>query len=349
MARAFGARKDINFVLIGPRSQQHSPDEQSFDNISYKRHFQNRTLSYLQLLSKSLSSGRSNPDMVFTRDIAVAVCYSLRGTLLVYELHKRPGFLANKLLKFLSVVPSFRLLCISTALKSDVETWYPRLRRHQILSYHDGVFTQDYEAAKSLDSKELKTRLEMSTNAPCLVYTGSLYKGDDIELLEVIAKRRPEINIYCIGGNPEHIRKYSKFFSQYPKVEFRGHVDRKTVIAYQVAADVLFYPLTRTNPLWKYTSPLKVFEYMAAGTPILASNIGSVSEILNSENAMLFDPEDEDSVVRGLDRLLSDRLLAAQMAEQAYSQVLSKFSWEKRVDYILQQLFESSQASKSPV
>jgi glycosyltransferase involved in cell wall biosynthesis len=86
----------------------------------------------------------------------------------------------------------------------------------------------------------------------------------------------------------------------------------------------------------KWTSPLKLFEYMAAKKPILASNIDVLREVLvHEKNSILCDPDDHDAWRTGLRRLLNDRKLAERLTNTAFADLSEKYTWSKRADTLL--------------
>jgi glycosyltransferase involved in cell wall biosynthesis len=82
-------------------------------------------------------------------------------------------------------------------------------------------------------------------------------------------------------------------------------------------------------------SPLKLFEYMASGKPIVASDLPVLREILvEDRNALLYPPSDPAALAECLARLLADKSLATRLADQARQDV-EDFTWERRAARIL--------------
>ena len=82
-----------------------------------------------------------------------------------------------------------------------------------------------------------------------------------------------------------------------------------------------------------YTSPMKLFEYMAVGRPIVASHIPSIAEILNEENSVLVKPDDPEALARGIRFVLENNEFAEKISSQAYIDV-QKYTWEARAKLI---------------
>ena len=101
------------------------------------------------------------------------------------------------------------------------------------------------------------------------------------------------------------------------------------------ACDVLTIPFPWNVHMAYYTSPMKLFEYMASGVPIVASDLPSLCEVLHhEENAVLVAPGDALSLANGISRLLNDQKLAARIAERAAVDAV-QYTWKRRVQLIL--------------
>jgi glycosyltransferase involved in cell wall biosynthesis len=84
-----------------------------------------------------------------------------------------------------------------------------------------------------------------------------------------------------------------------------------------------------------FTSPLKLFDYMAAGVPIVASDLPALREVLrHEENALLARPGDPDAFAAAVRRLLADPVLAARLGRQARADV-DGYSWDARAHALL--------------
>jgi glycosyltransferase involved in cell wall biosynthesis len=116
------------------------------------------------------------------------------------------------------------------------------------------------------------------------MYTGHLYRGKGVETL-VEAAKRLNINVYCVGGYDKDINRVKQKVGHPDNVTFTGFVDPAEIPVYQTAADILIAPYTEDSRPW--VSPLKLFEYMGAGRPIVASNREVLQEILtDGKNAV---------------------------------------------------------------
>ena len=104
-------------------------------------------------------------------------------------------------------------------------------------------------------------------------------------------------------------------------------------------AAVVAVPFLRAGMTERHTSPLKLFEAMAAGRPIVASDLPSSREVLrDGDNALLVPPGDALALSAALRRVLSDRDLARRLARSAWDEA-PRYSWDARAR-ALHALFE---------
>jgi glycosyltransferase involved in cell wall biosynthesis len=101
------------------------------------------------------------------------------------------------------------------------------------------------------------------------------------------------------------------------------------------AFDVCTLPSPWTPFFAYYTSPLKLFEYMVSGTPIVASDLPAFTEIITHEqSALLFPPSDSQALAAALRRLRDDPALGGQLAARA-RQDANQYTWRARAETLL--------------
>jgi len=279
---------------------------------------------------------RDREVLIFTRDIAVALVAVLAGGRSVYEAHKEPrSAFAVKALRVLARSGSFKMVAISDALAQ----WYGRrygIGRDRVLVAHSGVWPEEYRKLRKGPKEALKRSLGIPEWMLLVVHTGSLYKGGAELFGHVATRGGASVRFVHVGGTREECSRWSAYYAQrgVDNIVFIPHRSLEEVRACQCGADLLFYVSTRNSPIWWCTSPLKLFEYMASGTPILAACIGSVSEVLDESSAYCFDPERPETIISAFDRFLTDGGASAR-ASRALSMAEQSYSWAQRARSVI--------------
>ena len=168
------------------------------------------------------------------------------------------------------------------------------------------------------------------------MHTGSLYKGG-ANLFEYVADcDRNRIEFVQVGGTQNELEHWSCYYQKrgYDNIRFVAHQPPDRIKLYQHCADLLFYVTHKNSRDYWCTSPLKIFEYMAAGTPILAACIGSICEVLNDSNAFCYDPEKKETISAMIQLFLDDPAAKKTKSERALHEVKHYYSWQVRVQKI---------------
>lgn len=186
-----------------------------------------------------------------------------------------------------------------------------------------------------ISKSDARDRLSLPYDKKIAVYTGHLYTWKGVDILAEASKNLPENTITVfVGGTDIDVLKFKKKYSEIKNILIVGNRPHKEIPLWQKAADVLVLPNTEKEDISKYyTSPMKLFEYMASKRPIIASRIPSITEILNDKNAILISPDNS--------KILSDTIIKVcndfereGIINRAYDDV-REHSWQKRARRIL--------------
>ncbi len=171
-----------------------------------------------------------------------------------------------------------------------------------------------------------------------IVYAGQLYPWKGAGILVEAMPFVPGGELHLVGGSEERILALKEKAARLgvgERVFFHGQVPPAEVRNHLAGAALGALPLTRDLISACFTSPLKLFEYMAARVPVIASDLPSAREILTDRvNALLVPPDDPEAWGRGIRELLENRPLAGKLAEKAYEDV-KEYTWEKRAERII--------------
>ncbi len=179
---------------------------------------------------------------------------------------------------------------------------------------------------------------EAASGVPILLYLGSLHpwKGVDTLISAMQYVTRPS-RLVIVGGSQERIgelRAQAQSQGIDERVNFIGAVEPGRRFEWIHRADICLLPLTPTSIGSRYTSPLKLFEYMAAGKPIVVSDLPSMRAVLDPDrHALLVKNGDASAFAAAIDSLLEDKTLQRRLGEAALARA-GEFSWRKRAERI---------------
>lgn len=177
---------------------------------------------------------------------------------------------------------------------------------------------------------------------PRVVYAGTFesYQGLDvlINAFTHVHRKRPDAQLLLVGGTPEQVealRRQADTAGLNGACHFTGRVSKAAARALLSTADVMVSPRSEgTN------TPLKIYEQLASGRPLVATNIWSHTQVLSDDVCILVDPEPE-SMARGLMTAISDsprtgRIVAA--AQRLYETAYARDAYEQKIHRFLDRL-----------
>lgn len=197
----------------------------------------------------------------------------------------------------------------------------------------------DAEAFSHLPTKEEARRaLGIEPSVTLLVYTGQLMAWKGMDALVPVFGRLPDgVHLALVGGFKEDLERLTPLLpaGHEKRVTFVGQVPHERVLTWLAAADAGVLPTSAKFAIGKrFTSPLKLFEYMAAGLPVIASDVPSSREIVNGRNGLFFEPDSGPSFLEAVGGFL--RLSPGEkrrLSETARADA-QPFSWKKRGESI---------------
>ncbi len=171
-------------------------------------------------------------------------------------------------------------------------------------------------------------------SGPCIIFVGSFYLWHDVAtLLDAFVQtlvRYPRASLLLVGDGEQRavMEQYAIRLGVHDNVSFTGRLPQTQVAHLIASADVAVAPYPRSNYAF-WGSPMKLFEYMATGTPVVASAVGQLVEIIqDGTNGLLVQPGDSSALAVALIELLDNSSLRLKLGQQARQDCLDKYSWE---------------------
>jgi glycosyltransferase involved in cell wall biosynthesis len=158
-----------------------------------------------------------------------------------------------------------------------------------------------------------------------------------IEAFGRLARRVPRARLLLVGDGPERARIEAALAARglSDRVRLTGAVAPEAVPSLLLEMDAAVAPYPDLRPF--YFSPLKLFEYMAAEVPVVASRVGQVAEVLEHERTGLLVPAgDATALAVALERLARDRELGGRLGRAGREEVELRHTWDAVAQRILE-------------
>jgi glycosyltransferase involved in cell wall biosynthesis len=287
-------------------------------------------------MAAQLWKERRRAELVYSRDLLGAWMASQARLPVVFEAHSIPSAPAlRRLWRSLMASPRLRrLVVISEALRRDLEAEGMLPRRGSVVVAHDAA-----------DAPEVAPARAGEGGAARIGYVGSLYPGRGIELILALAAKMPALRFEIIGGSEADLARWRP---QLPgNARLHGFVAPGALAARYAELDVLLMPYARSGvggPLAKvdtsrWCSPMKMFEYMASGAPIVSSDLAVLQEVLRHDRNALIAPVDDPAAwQRAIERLVAEPATRARLAAQALRDLRAHYTWDARAAAVLRGL-----------
>lgn len=281
------------------------------------------------------------PDIVYGRSVVAIAFATFLGLPAMLELHQ-PVADGNRLVEWLFL----RAIRRKNFLK--VVTITHRLARYLRETYPDyGInVTVAADAADPVPDKIEQVVLNEDGTRLQVGYTGHLFQGKGVELILETARLCPWADFHVVGGYRHDVERIRKLMNpQLPNVTLHGFVQQRDLATYRASFDVLVAPYENNvylgsgaqNDIGNWMSPLKLFEYMAAGKAIISSDLPVLREVLrDGHNAILCAPSSPTEWATALRSLRDDSELLRRLGENAYRDFVSNYTWKSRVFRVLE-------------
>ena len=265
----------------------------------------------------------------YTRSAEIVWLLKLRGAgRVVYEAHVFP---ASKKGLFISLV---RRADLVVANSGGTAAAYRAAGLSRVLVAPNGVDLALFFTDEGRENA--RNRIGLPSAKHIVLYSGSFYRWKGVPLLLEGWRRnlaqRSDLLLVLVGGTMAHLagEGAAADAATIPNLLIVPHQPSGSIVSYLRAADVLVLP---TAPVSEeaiiFTSPIKLFEYMASGRPSIAADLPSIREIASEKEALFARAGDPDDLAAKIVDLLGDPALGESLAASAREKV-QDFDWENR-------------------
>ncbi len=285
------------------------------------------------------------PILYYTRDIPIAHVLTRQGLPTIFEAHAVPKGHAQNMLAKIVKRPSFRL---GVALTQFIREALVKIGAspNQLIVAPDAIDLADYVHLPT--KEEARQQLNLPQEKKIVGYVGrfemmGMDKGINT-LIQAMAHLPQETLantvLLCVGGPMTAVPVYKALANQLNLPEsnliFQDRVPNKAVPLWIRSLDIATIPSPNKEYFAYFVSPMKLFEYLAAGQLILGTALPSTQEILtHNQNGWLVPPNDPQAMAEGIIHLLQQPQLALKLRQAALT-TAAQYTWTERAQRILE-------------
>lgn len=296
----------------------------------------------------SLPGQAGSHDLVIGRNLFACWAAGRRGHRVIFETHtpwQHLSLLKRLLLRDLFRRPGFRgAVVISRPIQIS-------LVRHNVLAPELILIAPD-AANEPLELGPAPLRAKKGRLS--VGYLGHLYNGRGIEIIVALAEKLPQLDFHVVGGTKGSIAEWTAKTTHINNLVFHGFVPPARTAAYRAACDILLAPYQKSVEIHggletsAWMSPLKLFEYMAAGKAIICSDLPVLHEVMKHDsNCLLCPPDDVSAWKNALMALAASPELRKRLGYAAKNEFKQHYTWRRRAERILEMLHKPHQTGLS--
>ena len=330
--------------LVVPE-RKHGPQDDAFTYYGLERTFEIEKLSASDLLGAGTALSRlrflfdlagyalslrrfrfPSDAVVYTREYLLGLALPRKN--LFIEMHTVPR---GKFLLRRALARARGVVAISAGVQDALVQI--GVDKQKILVAHDGVDLVAFREAKR--DKEVWRAFGIHPERAIVLYTGHFYEWKGADTLAKAARLlSKDVHVVLMGGIDEELAQFRKEYAG-EHISILSHQPKTQIPLFVKSADVLVIPNSAKAEISRmHASPLKLFEYMASGVPIVASDVPSLREILTDEAAFFFNPDDEAGLANTIVDVLEEGETASKKAHFAYTKVHG-YTWASRAGSIV--------------
>ncbi len=226
-----------------------------------------------------------------------------------------------------------RVICVSETARTHLrKVWQVPAERIEVFPNAVDVYLHRPYPERRATTRQT---LGIGDDDPLVIFVGSFYPWQDVQALldalTAVLKESPRVHLLLVGDGQQAaaMRHYAAELGLGPSVRFTGFLPQSEAAPLVGAADIAVAPYKSMRPELFYGSPMKVFEYMASGTAVIATAQGQISEVIeDGVNGILVPPGDTAAWVAAIKKLIGDPSTREQLGRQARQDAIERHSWD---------------------
>ncbi|MBI1813298.1 glycosyltransferase [Candidatus Peregrinibacteria bacterium] len=296
-------------------------------------------MSYRKKLREYLA--RHATDLFYTRSPSILPPLLASGIPAILELHTLPRMFRRHFVALCN--RCLRIVCLTSPMRDALVSW--GVDPSTMIVEADAVDLSRFEHLPSMD--EAKEEWDLPCDVPIIGYVGSLMTQEKIEkgvseLIDACAilhDRDRRFRLWIVGGQSsaiDRLKQHAVTQGLEHCARFEGSISATRVPSALVACDICVYPAPKSSHPYfqRDTSPLKMFEYLAARRPIVCADLPPIRDIVDEDIVRFCRPGDPQSLAHAIIDVL-DHPSEASMRAQSGWEVVQHHSWEERMGRIL--------------
>jgi len=236
---------------------------------------------------------------------------------------------------------SDKIICVTEGIKREIARRY-RVKKHKMVVIPNGANT---ELFRPLDKKDCRRKLGLEEDAFYVGFVGSFAPWQGLEVLieaarQVKGRGYSEIKYLLVGDGERKpiLERKVREYKLEQETQFTGRVAYGRVVNYINAFDVCY--LCKEGLAFGF-SPLKLYEYLACGRPVIAGQIDGVREVIEEgQCGYLFEVGDAEELAKRIIQSYQEREKLREMGLRGRKLVESKYTWKATAERIAEVLNE---------
>ncbi len=286
-------------------------------------------LGYMRFFKARKESGEQFRLYTIDMDQFSFIGVSFLKTPFVFEVHdaKKYGWIFNRMFR-----RAEKILTINNIIKHELVEEF-LLFPEKILVSPNGIDLELF--SESVDREAWRKRWNIPETKSLVLYVGKCYDWKGLEIFDEAFRALPEVNFAFVGCTKEEVEKVTGKKCDFQNALFFGQQPYSDMPKWMKSADLLLVIGTKQNEYsFKHTSPMKLFEYLPTGIPILAAATPAIKDQVSDQEVFFYEPDNSESFILQIQKILDDKTLAQKVAVTAKLSA-EKFSWKNRASLVL--------------